>query len=73
MNQDTGHADALARYLGPDFEVHVRQSGIVGVRAKPLTVTPDWGTTKVEPLEARPYTAIHGHSKSIPQGQPVPY
>lgn len=71
--KDTGPAEALARYLGEDFEVHVRQSGIVGVRRKPLTTAPDWGITKVDLDTTYRATMWYKHFQGIPQGQPVPY
>lgn len=61
MNQDNGQADALARYLGADFEVHQRDSGIVGVRRKALDTVPDYGTTKVAALN-------RGRFKMYPSG-----
>lgn len=70
---DAGASDALARYLGDDFEVYERPSGIVGVRRKALTGIPDYGTTITLPLTCRINGERANMDRGIPQGNPVPY
>lgn len=73
-NTDPNAALALARYLGDEFEAHQRPSGIWGTRRVPLSVTPDFGATKVEPCrETYCKTMWYRHFNGVPQGSPVPY
>ena len=71
--ESSSAAEALARYLGEDYEAYTRQSGRQGVRLKKPDGKPNYGTTKVSPLSARINTERAPMQSGIPQGSPVPY